>query len=208
MNTPYPKVDLYLTQGCGRCPKGGTPACKVLHWHNELILLRDILLDSDLKEVLKWSQPCYTFNGNNVAILAAFNNYVVISFFKGALLNDNNGVLIKAGENTQSARMLRFTSTQQIMEAKVLIHDFIKQAIALEKQGKKVTLDKALPSIPEELLQKLSEDNLFKTAFESLTPGRQKGYILYFSEAKKTETRKSRIEKYIPKILAGKGMND
>jgi uncharacterized protein YdeI (YjbR/CyaY-like superfamily) len=182
--------------------------CKVHSWKEELYLLRLILLDSGLSEEIKWSMPCYTLNESNVAMLSAFKHYVSVSFFKGVLLKDPGGLLVAPGKNSQASRQFRFTNISAIEKQDALIRDYLKEAIALEKAGKQVIFKKSPEPIPVELLEKLENDPVLKAAFESLTPGRQRGYILYFSGAKQSATRLSRIEKYIPKILAGKGFHD
>jgi uncharacterized protein YdeI (YjbR/CyaY-like superfamily) len=203
-----PAIDQYLTEGCGRCPLGGTPECKVHDWKEVLTSLRALLLDTPLTEELKWSVPCYTFQNRNVLILSAFKNHASISFFKGSLLKDPDRLLEKPGENSQAARVLKFTDVKQVAERKEHLRAFIQQAIELEKAGKKVAFKKQPEAAPEELLEKFQESPALKEAFEALTPGRQRGYILYFSGAKQSKTRHSRIEKYTPKILAGKGFHD
>lgn len=203
-----PQVDQYFTQGCGRCPLGGTPECKVHNWPQEMEQLRAILHECDLTEELKWSVPCYTFQNNNILILSAFKEYCSLSFFKGALLNDEAGILDKPGPNSQAARLIKFTNVQQVIELEPTIKAYIQQAIDIEKAGLTVEFKKNPEPMPEELEQKLDEDPVFKAAFEALTPGRQRGYIIYFSGAKQAQTREARIEKYMPKILEGKGFHD
>jgi uncharacterized protein YdeI (YjbR/CyaY-like superfamily) len=204
-----PKVDLYMAEGCGRCPLFRTPNCRVHLWHEELETLRSILLDSGLTEELKWSHPVYTFQDNNLVLLGAFKEKCTISFFKGALLNDPKGILTRPTENTQAGRLINFTNISQVNELESDIKDFIKQSIEVEKAGQKVSYVKASEmNLPEELLTKFDEDPSFKNAFERLTPGRQKGYILHFSAAKQSQTRISRIEKATEQIFMGKGMND
>lgn len=204
-----PQVDHYLTEGCGRCPLGSTPACKVHTWRAELEQLRAIVLDCGLTEAVKWSVPCYTFNGHNVLIVSAFKEYCAVSFFKGALLEDPQGILDKPGENSQAGRLIRFTSVSQIVEMEPALRACIYEAIEVERAGLKVPSKS--PSdhpLPEELLQKMEEDPLFKAAFFALTPGRQRGYLLYFSAPKQSKTRESRIEKSVQQILDGKGIHD
>ncbi|PHN07021.1 YdeI/OmpD-associated family protein [Flavilitoribacter nigricans] len=203
-----PKVDLYFEEGCGRCPLGGTPDCKVHNWTEEMAELRAIILDCGLDEEVKWSVPCYTFQGNNILILSAFKEYCCISFFKGALLQDAQGLLDKPGANTQAARLLRFTNLEEVSALKSTVEAYIYEAIEIEKAGLQVNFKKESEPIPEELQAKLEEDPVLKTAFEALTPGRQRGYLLYFLAPKQSKTRTSRVEKYIPQILAGKGMHD
>lgn len=178
-------------------------------WHDEIEKLRTIILDCELTEELKWGVPCYTFEKNNIVLIHTFKEYCAILFFKGALLKDPNGILIQQTENTQSARQVRFTSVHQIVEMETVLKDYINEAIEVDKSGAKVDFKKnAVIAIPEELQKKLDERPEFKTAFEALTPGRQKAYNLYFSEPKQSKTRETRIEKYIPQILNAKGLKD
>ena len=208
MQIKNPKVDTYLIDGCGRCEYYKTPQCKVHSWPEELKLLRQIVLDTGLTEDYKWSQPCYTYQNKNVLIVSALKDAATLSFFKGALLDDPKGLLIKPGKSSQSARYMRFTSMDSIMKEEPYIKAFILEAIENEKAGKKVKFKKNPEPIPEELITKFEEFPEFKTAFEALTPGRQRGYILYFSKPKQSKTRTSRIEKCIPQILRGEGIHD
>ena len=204
-----PKIDLYLAEGCGRCSLGGTPECKVHNWTHELALLRTIVLDCGLTEELKWGVPCYTFQQRNVLIVAAFKEFCSISFFNGALLQDAEGILSKQGEHSQAGRIVRFTNTQDILALEPVLKTYIYEAIEVEKAGLKVPSQPVseLP-MPAELQQKFDEMPAFKAAFSALTPGRQRGYLLHFLDAKQSKTRETRIEKYVPKILSGKGMLD
>lgn len=202
-------VDQYLTEGCGRCNLGGTPNCKVHSWTKELHLLRQIVLSSGLKEEVKWGVPTYTLNGKNVLIIAAFKDYCSINFFKGSLLKDPKRILERPGENTQFSRSLKFKSISEITELDQTIREYLFESIEVEKAGiEPVKEDKPQMMIPEELQMKLDEDPGFKEAFESLTPGRQRGYLLHFTQAKQSKTRLARIEKCIPKILMGKGLQE
>tara|TARA_R110002050_G_scaffold162224_1_gene292096 strand:+ start:205 stop:825 length:621 start_codon:yes stop_codon:yes gene_type:complete len=204
-----PQIDTYLADGCGRCPLGGTPQCKVNDWREELKQLRLIILESGLVEELKWGVPCYTFEKSNILVMAAFKDYCSVSFFKGVLIEDDKSVLVKPGENSQSARLIRFTSVQQVLDLELTLKDYINKAIIVEKAGLKVSFkDPSEQDITEEFQQKLDELPALKAAFEGLTPGRQRGYLLHFSGAKQSKTRASRIETYIPKILEGKGFHD
>ena len=206
MNT---NVDTYFTEGCGRCPFGGTLQCKVNNWPEELRLLRRIVLDCGLTEESKWDVPCYTYQKKNIVIVSAFKKYCALSFFKGALLADTNGILSKPGENTQTSRMIRFTNVQQIVELGPILKAYLFEAIEVEKLGLKVTEKVKIElEYPEEFQAKLDEIPALKTAFEALTPGRQKGYLFHFSQPKQSKTRESRIEKCIPQIFNGKGLND
>nr|WKN37427.1 YdeI/OmpD-associated family protein [Tunicatimonas sp. TK19036] len=203
-----PKVDTYLTEGCGRCSLGGTPECKVHHWPKELLRLRMIVLDCGLTEELKWGVLCYTFGKSNIAVIAAFKEYCALSFFKGALLQDANGILEKPGENTQSARIVRFTSVREIVEIEPILKAYIYEAIEVEKAGLQVDFKKNPEPVPEEFQAKLDESPDLKAAFALLTAGRQRAYIIHFSQPKQSKTRVSRIEKCIPQILNGKGLHD
>lgn len=178
-------------------------------WKSELEKLRAILLDCQLTETLKWRTPCYMYQNSNVALIGQFKNYCAISFFKGALLSDPNQMLDWPGENSQSAKLIKFTSIEEIAERESIIKSLIHQAIEIEKAGLKVEVNKeALLIFIEELQNKIEEDALFKSAFEALTPGRQRGYNIYFSAPKNSKSRVARIEKYESKILSGKGIND
>ncbi|WP_452602500.1 YdeI/OmpD-associated family protein [Pontimicrobium sp. MEBiC06410] len=202
------KIDLYLEEGCGRCELYRTPNCKVHTWKEELKLLRKFVLDCGLTEELKWGVPCYTFQKKNILIVGAFKEFCSISYLKGVLLNDIHGILQKPGESTQSARLIKFTNVQDIIEIETILKTYIYEAIEVEKAVLKVKFKKSPEPIPEELQEKMNEDPVFKTAFEALTPGRQRGYILHFSQPKQSKTRKSRIEKSTPQILNGVGLND
>lgn len=202
-------VEKYFTDGCGRCALGGTPNCKVHRWEAELKKLRALALDCGLNEESKWGVPCYTYRNNNVLIVAAFKDYCSVSFFKGALLSDTDGLLAKPGENTQAGRLIRFTNVKDIVKAENTIKAYIYEAIEVEKAGIKVKPKKVDDyPMPDEFQNKLKKMPGLKTAFYALTPGRQKAYLLHFSGAKQSKTRESRIEKCIPNILIGKGLHD
>ncbi len=178
-------------------------------WQKEMVKLREIVLDCGLTEELKWKQPCYTYKGANILIIANFKPFVALSFFKGVLMHDSEGILEKPGANSQSVRFMKFTSVQQISDELGLIKSYIFEAIEIEKSGLKVEKKESKKlNFPDELLQLFEENNDFKTAFEALTPGRQRGYNLFFSAAKQSATRTSRIEKYRQRILNGQGIND
>lgn len=208
MSKKNPEIDAYLAEGCGRCSLGGTPDCKVHSWQTELKKLRKIVLDCGLTEERKWSIPCYTWNNSNVLLIAAFKDYCALTFFKGALLKDPENILSKPGENTQAGRLIRFTNAKEITKLEPVIKVYIKEAMEIEDAGLKVEFKKELEPIPEELERKMDEDPALKDAFYALTPGRQRGYILYFSAAKQSKTREARIEKYIDRILDGQGIHD
>ncbi|MBO6524234.1 MAG: YdeI/OmpD-associated family protein [Balneolaceae bacterium] len=178
-------------------------------WKDELIESRRIVLECGLTEEVKWYQPCYTFNGNNVVILSCFKKYYALSFFKGALLDDPTGILVQPTENMQAGRQIRFTDVSQILEQEAQIKAIINSAIEVEKKGLKVDFkDTSEYKVPQELLNKFEEDPNYKKAFYALTPGRQRGYLLHFSGAKQSSTRAARIERCEDKIYAGKGFNE
>ena len=204
-----PQVDTYFAIGCGRCSLVGTPECKVHPWQAEMQQLRRILLDTELTEEVKWSVPCYTFQTSNVVILSAFKDYCALSFFKGVLLKDAHGILVQPTRNTQATRLIRFTAVDKILELETILKAYVEEAIAIEKAGLKVTYkDTSQFEFPDELLSILEDDPAFAAAFEALTPGRQRGYLLHFSAAKQSRTRVSRIEKCMPQIFEGKGFHD
>lgn len=202
-------VDQYLSEGCGRCALGNTPRCKVNSWKDELRALRRIALESGLDEESKWGVPCYTAGGGNVVLVAAFKEYCAVSFFKGALLGDPEGILIAPTENSQADRQLRYTSLSEIERTESVLKAYLARAIELERSGAKVEFKKVSElAVPEEFQASLDADPALKSAFESLTPGRRKGYLLHFAGAKQSKTRQARIEKCVPRIMAGKGIDD
>jgi uncharacterized protein YdeI (YjbR/CyaY-like superfamily) len=170
--------------------------------------LRTIILDCGLTEEVKWGSPCYTYNNKNVLMLAALKSYCAISFFKGVLLNDSKNILDKPGENSQHGRLIKFTKDSDLAAMEKTIKQYIKQAIEIEKAGLKVETVPNPEPIPDEFKQVMDENPELKSAFFALTPGRQRSWILHFSSAKQAQTRISRIEKYTPKILQGKGFHD
>lgn len=195
MSEMNPKVDRFLS--------------KAKQWREEFEQLRTICLDCDLTEDYKWMHPCYTFEGNNIVLIHGFKEYCALLFHKGALLKDTEGILVQQTENVQAARQIRFTSVQEIVDQAPTIKAYIREAIEVEKAGLEVELKKTKEyDIPEEFQNKLDANPSLKTAFEALTPGRQRGYLLYFSGAKQSKTRKRRVEKYTQHILDGKGLND
>jgi uncharacterized protein YdeI (YjbR/CyaY-like superfamily) len=178
------------------------------NWQPELKLLRAILLDSQLTEDFKWSQPCYTLDGKNVIVLGPMKDSCAFAFFKGALLKDPHGVLTRPGQHSQSARWIKFTSTREIAEMKSVLKSYIREAIQIEKSGLKVKLKKTSDlKLPEEFQLMLDEFPDVKKAFEALTPGRQRAYIYHFSAPKQSKTREARIQKFMPHILKGKGLD-
>jgi len=195
MNNTNPKVDFFFN--------------KAGKWQQEFEKLRKIVLDCGLNEELKWGQPCYTFQKKNIVLIHGFKDYCAFLFFKGALLHDAHGILIQQTENVQAARQIRFTNVREIVKMKPILKAYIHEAIEVEKAGLKVTFKKTTEfTVPEEFQNKLDELPALKTAFDALTPGRQRAYVLYFSAAKQSKTRGSRVEKYLPQILIGKGLDD
>ncbi len=195
MNSTNPKVDGYFSNA--------------KKWQEELKALRRILFDCELTEELKWRAPCYTFQNRNIVLLGGFKEFCALSFFKGALLKDANRILVKPGENTQAARLIRFTDIEEIVEMEPILKAYIDEAIEVEKAGLKVDYkEKTELVFPEELQKKLDATPALKAAFSALTPGRQRAYVLYFSAPKQSKTRESRVEKCMQKILSGKGFND
>lgn len=190
-----PKVDFFFT--------------KAKSWKEEYKLLRMIVLDTGLTEELKWGQPCYVFEKKNVVLIHGFKEYCALLFFKGALLKDKKGILIQQTENVQAARQVRFTNVREIEKLKASLKAYIYEAIEVEEAGLKVEFKKTTDfKIPEEFEMKLKKMPALKKAFQALTPGRKRAYIFYFSSAKQSKTREARVEKYIPQILDGKGLDD
>jgi uncharacterized protein YdeI (YjbR/CyaY-like superfamily) len=194
-NKMNPKVDEFLN--------------KTKKWQEEMKRLRAIVLDCDLMEELKWRQPCYTFQNDNVVIIGGFKEYCALMFFKGALLHDPHNILIQQTENVQAGRQIRFTNVEEINKMEPILKEYIYEAIENDKKGLEIDFKETKEfSMPLEFKNKLNENPTLKNAFEALTPGRQRAYILYFAAPKQSITRKSRIEKCIPQILSGKGLND
>jgi uncharacterized protein YdeI (YjbR/CyaY-like superfamily) len=190
-----PKVDFYFN--------------KAGKWKEETAKLRTIILDCGLDEELKWGCPCYSFNKSNIVLIHVFKDYCAILFFKGALLNDANGILVQQTENVQATRQIRFANIMEIVEQEATLKAYIFEAIEVEKAGLTVEFKKTTAfKIAEEFQNKLDAIPALKTAFEALTPGRQRGYLLYFSAPKQSKTKEQRVEKYIPQILNGKGLDD
>jgi uncharacterized protein YdeI (YjbR/CyaY-like superfamily) len=195
MNTMNPKVDFFFN--------------KTGKWQEGFVKLRKIILDCGLTEELKWGCPCYTFQKNNIVLIHGFKEYCAILFIKGVLLNDANGILIQQTKNVQAGRQIRFTNVREIVEMETILKTYIYEAIEVEKAGLNVNFKKTTEFIiPEEFQNKLAEIPALKTAFDALTPGRQRAYIFYFSAPKQSKTRESRVEKCIQQILNGKGLND
>lgn len=182
---------------------------KAAQWQKEFEKLRAIALETQLTEDLKWGCPCYTYEGKNIFLIHGFKEYCALLFFKGALMKDPADILIQQTENVQAARQIRFTNLQQILDLEKTLKEYMFEAVEVEESGAKIEMKKTREfEMPEEFQQRLDEDSVLKEAFEALTPGRQRAYLLYFSSAKQSRTRTARIEKYIPEILNGKGLND
>ncbi len=195
MNKMNPKVDFYFS--------------KAKKWQEELEVLRTIVLDCQLTEELKWGVPCYTFQKHNIVLIHIFKEYCALLFFKGALLHDANGILIQQTKNVQAGRQIRFTNVREIVKLKTTLKAYIREAILVEEAGLKVDFKKSSEfSIPEEFQNKLDAIPALKAAFDALTPGRQRAYILHFSAPKQSKTRESRVEKWMQQILEGRGLND
>ena len=195
MSGTNPKVDFYFN--------------KAQKWQEEIEKLRMIALGCDLTEELKWGCPCYTFKGANIVLIHVFKEYCAFLFFKGALLNDTHNILIQQTENVQVPRQVRFTNIREIVEQETILKAYIYEAVDVEKAGLKVELKKTKDfAVPAEFQDKLDHIPALKTAFEALTPGRQRGYLFYFSQPKQSKTREARVEKYMPQIMNGKGLDD
>jgi uncharacterized protein YdeI (YjbR/CyaY-like superfamily) len=202
-----PSVDKYLIDGCMRCKFGGTPQCKVNNWREELNLLRQVVLETGLKEEIKWGVPVYTNKGKNIVTVNALKESANIGFFKGVLLTDKNKILQQQG-NLQSDRIIKFTNVKEIEKVKDVLIKYVLEAIEIEESGKKAEFKKNPEPIPDELLEAFEQDPAFKKVFFALTAGRQRGYIIHFSQPKQSQTRIGRIEKYKEQIFKGIGLND
>jgi uncharacterized protein YdeI (YjbR/CyaY-like superfamily) len=195
MNSTNPKVDWYFD--------------KAEKWQEEVRKLRTIILDCGLSEELKWGKPCYTLGKDNIVLIHTFKEYCALLFMKGALLKDPQSLLIQQTENVQSARQIRFSNLREIIKLESTIKAYVKEAIEVEKAGLEIDFKKTKEfTIPEEFQQQLDKNAFLKSAFEELTPGRQRGYLLYFSGAKQSKTREARVEKCMPRILDGLGLDD
>lgn len=202
-----PQVDKYLLDGCMRCKYGGTPQCKVHNWREDLEMLRQIVLETGLTEEIKWGAPVYTHKGKNIVSVGALKESVNIGFFKGVLLTDKHKILQQQG-NLQSDRIVKFTNVKDIEKIKDVLKAYVLEAIEIEESGKTVEFKKNPEPIPDELLEAFEQDPAFKKAFYALTAGRQRGYIIHFSQPKQSQTRIGRIEKYKKQIFNGIGLND
>jgi uncharacterized protein YdeI (YjbR/CyaY-like superfamily) len=204
-----PLVDSYFTDGCGRCSLGGTPDCKVHQWADIMRYLRRLLLDCGMDEERKWGVACYTYQKRNILVLGVTKDACSLGFFKGSLMSNSNGLLIAPGAHSQATRQLKFTDLKEAVSKEDIIKTHVFEAIEIEKAGLKVDFKKVDEiALPAELLAVFAHDSALEAAFKSLTPGRQRGYILHFQQPKQESTRYSRIEKARPNILQGKGMND
>jgi uncharacterized protein YdeI (YjbR/CyaY-like superfamily) len=204
-----PQVNTILAEGCGRCKLVGTPQCRIIIRNSEMKELRKIALETGLDEEVKWGFPAYTFKKKNIFMLGSFKEYSTVLFFKGALLSNPDNILVQPTENTNSGRQLRFTNAKDILKAKKSILAYIFEAIELEKSGAKVEAKKTSEyPMPDELKLKFKELPELNAAFKKLTPGRQRGYLLHFSQAKQSATRLSRIDKNLEAIFNGKGLNE
>lgn len=178
-------------------------------WQSEYTLLRKIILETGLEEAFKWGKPCYTFQDNNIVLIHGFKDYCVLLFHKGVLLKDLENILVQQTKKVQAARQIRFTDLGDIEKCKDVVKAYVYEAIEIEKAGLKVKMKKTADyEVSEEFKRAFKENPDLKKTFEQLTSGRQRGYLLYFSDAKQSKTRKGRVEKYTPQILDGKGMND
>lgn len=198
-------IEDYFSKGCGRCERFATPDCSTRQWHNGLTELRRICLSSGLVETVKWGHPCYMHADRNVVIVGAHRSDFRISFFYAALMKDSNGVLEKQGPNTQHADMIRFTENTQVAEMEPVLLKYLEEAMGYAEAGIKPPREERTIELPDELVDAMASDPELADAFHSLTPGRQRSYVINLTSAKKSDTRISRIEKFRDKILAGKG---
>jgi uncharacterized protein YdeI (YjbR/CyaY-like superfamily) len=202
-----PLVDKYMVDGCMRCKYGATPQCKVIPWQELLETLRQIVIECGLTEEIKWGVPVYTYEGKNIASVNALKHSANLSFFKGALLKDEHKLLQQQG-NIQLGRIIKFVKIEEIEALGKILSLYIREAIEIEKSGKKLTPTPHKETIPEELIQCFDKEPLFKNAFEALTPGRHRAYLIHFAQAKQSSTRLARIEKHKDQIYAGIGLHD
>ncbi|HQV97729.1 MAG TPA: DUF1801 domain-containing protein, partial [Saprospiraceae bacterium] len=198
-----PKVDLFIADGCGRCDYYATDKCKVRSWQMELQHLRQIMLETGLVEDVKWGVPVYTHQDKNIVIVSALKDCVTFGFFKGVLLSDPKKILEQQGPSVQSARIIRFTAVDQIINLTDTIKEYVKEAVVIEESGVKVEFKKDLEPIPDELNDMFEDLPALRDAFYALTPGKQRGYIIHFSQPKQSASRINRIEKCIDKIMKG-----
>jgi len=203
-------ASLFFLEGCGRCPKGGTPECKVHRWTTELALLRSWILTLEFKEECKWGVPCYTYQGRNMVMLSVLKDHVVLSFLEGSSLEDPSGLLQKAGPNSVRDRIIRWNSMKALQGSELQVKSLLKQHQVNKPKSTKgiAPSPEGTPEYPLELQVFLKENPEIAQAFEALTPGRRRGYLLHFAGASQAPTRLRRIQSAVPKILAGKGMQD
>lgn len=201
-------VDAYLRDGCGRCERFRTPSCKVHRFAKELAALRSLVLETGLVEEVKWSVPCYTLEGKNVVIVAAFNDFCALQLFRGASLVDEEGVLESPGPSSRFARYLKFRSMADVTARRKVAKALLEQAIALERSGKMPAAEPAREPVPEELAKKLADDPSVARAFAALTPGRRRSHVLFVAGAKQAATRERRVERCVPEILVGRGFQE
>lgn len=201
-------VDSFLTEGCGRCAKFRTPACKALHWNAPLVALRATLLASGLTEEMKWGFPCYTLGGKNVAMLLALKDHCGVSFFRGAELKAAEGLLESAGENSQTSKQFRFRSLQEVQAQRGVLVTLLEEALKLERGGARKRVATPKMAMPDELGALLSADATVRAAWEALTPGRRRSHLLHVSGAKQVETRVRRAEGCVAFVLEGRGFNE
>lgn len=201
-------VESWLQDGCGRCDLFATPACKVRRWTDTLVTLREVILEHELMEVMKWGAPCYTYDQKNVLILTALKDFCALSFLQGAALHDPDGWLVSPGPHSRYARYLKFQTTADVERMREPTHALIRQAIDLVRSGAKFTPEIQPEPLPEELQRALEFDPVLAEMFTSLTPGRQRSHILYIGGASSTAARERRVERCVPRIMAGKGFQE
>lgn len=201
-------ADAYLADGCGRCDQYQTPTCKVHTWHNELVGLRALALATGMREEVKWGSPCYTLDGGNVVMVTAFREFACLSFFKGTLLDDPQGLLEAPGPNSQAMRLLKVRSVEELAARQDAARAFLAQAVELERAGAKVEMGARVEPVPDELQALLDADPALAAAFAALTPGRRRSHVLHVAGAKSVAARSGRAEKCAEKIRAGKGFLD
>jgi uncharacterized protein YdeI (YjbR/CyaY-like superfamily) len=201
-------VESWLQDGCGRCALFATPACKVLLWTDALLALRELVHETELSEEMKWGSPCYTIDGKNIVVLAALKDFCALGFLQGAALPDPEGILVSPGPNSRYARYLTFRSVAEVERLRKPTRTLLQEAIVLARSGRKFTPDTQPEPLPNELLRRLEEDPALAAAFASLTPGRKRSYIIHISGASSAAARERRVERCVPKIMAGLGFHE
>lgn len=201
-------IEDYFSKGCGRCKRFDSPDCSALRWNAGLRELRQICVDAGLDEVVKWGHPCYAYDGRNIVVIGAFRENFRISFFNAALMKDPQGVLVHAGPNTKHAGIMRFTTNAQVTEQHAIIRAYLLEAINYAQKGELPAKDESEPELPVELIEVLEDDLELAEAFDALTCGRRKSYVINLNTAKQSETRFKRIAKFRDKIIAGKGAQE